>query len=127
MHNETRIPYELQRIADALEANNKINKAVYEQNEAWIAWNKATRQENLDIDEKRREQDLALSERRCEEESKKNDDRANKFNEEILDLYRTNIISPAPLDIAIKSDESKEDCAVEGFDDIIALLDKQQK
>ena len=97
---------ELQRIADALEESNKIckenvelSKAAYEQNKEWIEWNKAIRQENIEIEEKRKQQELALL------EQKYDDDRANKFNEEILNLYRQRHIAFTPDEIEGNIDE----------------------
>jgi hypothetical protein len=94
-YEQTLFYREIERIADALEENNKIckenvdlTKALYMQNKDWIEWNKAIRQENIEINEKRRQQEIALIEQKYDIESKKNDDRANKFNEDILNLYR---------------------------------------
>lgn len=51
---------ELQRIADALEQSNTltkehlaISKDLFEQNKNWIEWNKAIRQENIEIEAER--------------------------------------------------------------------------
>lgn len=108
-YDKTLFYREIQRIADALEESNKINKenvelskATYEQNKEWIEWiewNKAIRQENIEIEEKRRQQEIALLEQRYDLESMKNDARANKFNEEILSLYRQRHIGIVPNDI----------------------------